>query len=429
MSQMRSRMNHKLTRDRVKLEIRRARRPFVVLVAMVTVALLSLSYLGGNLRGAFPWEDPYRVHVAVDDAKGVIPGKQEVRIAGVSVGRLEKVELVNGRPLVELTIERKHAPLYRDARLRLRPRTPLNDLFLDVEHRGHVSAGVVDDGQTLRAQRTRTPVDIGRVTNLFDADTRPRVKQAIDELGRGLGDNGHRLRATLVAIRPFLHNAQRLTQELAVRRGRTRRLVHNFRLLTEELARRDDDLARLVAGGSISLTALGRNDASLNDTLALLPPTLRRLQSSFAAVRTTADDVDPALDALGAPAEALPPGLAALRRLTVEALPAVTALRRPVTRLAPFVSRLRPTAAHLDRAFARLTPQAPRFDRMTEKIVPCEYPLQKFFHNTISVTKFHNGSFGFPRGQLVAGPSQLGGQIDDPAQTAAPSCAPGGPRR
>jgi len=429
MTQMRHRMSHKLTRDRVKLEIRRARKPFVVLVGMVVVAALSLSYLGGNLRGAFPWEDPYRVSVAVDDAKGVIPGKQEVRISGVSVGRLEKVELVDGRPVVEITIERKYAPLYRDARLRLRPRTPLNDLFLDIEDRGHVNAGELDDGQTLRAQRTRTPVDIGRVANLFDADTRPRVKQAIDELGRGLGDNGHRLRATLVALEPFLANAQRLTQELAVRRGRTRRLVHNFRLLTEELGRRDNDLARLVAGGATSLGELGRNDAPLNATLAQLPSTLRRLQSSFAAVRVAADDLDPALDALGPTAAALPSGLAGLRRLTTDLLPAATALRRPVTRLAPFVSRLHPAAVHLDRAFARLTPQAPRFDRITQKIVPCEYPLQKFFHNTISVTKFHNGRFGFPRGHLVAGLSQLGGQINDPAQKASSSCAPGGPRK
>ena len=58
---------------------------------------------------------------------------------------------------------------------------------------------------------------------------------------------------------------------------------------------------------------------------------------------------------------------------------------------------------------------------------PCELPVQKFFHNTISVLKFHTGRMAFPRGQLVFGSSLLGGQINDPAQQASPSCAPGGP--
>lgn len=429
MTSIRSRMSHRLTGDRVKLEIRRARKPFVVLMGMVVIAVASLSYLVGNLRTSLPWDNPYRVKVAVDDAKGVIPGKQEVRISGVPVGSITKADLVGGRPVLEVTIDRKYAPLYRDARVRLRPKTPLDDLFLDVERRGHVSAGKLQDGETLTAERTRTPVDIGRVLNIFDADTRPRVKQAIDELGRGLGDHGDQLRATLVELTPFLRDAQGLTSELAIRRGHTRRLIHNLRVMIHELGSREHQLGQLVAGGATSLSELGRADAPLGATIAQLPPTLRRLQTSFAAVRAATGELDPALDALRPSADALPSGLAALRRLTLDAHPAVTALRRPVARLAPFVANLRPTAVDLDRAFADLVPQAPRLDRITAKVVPCELPLQKFFQNTISVTKFHTGRVAFPRGQLVGGLSLFGGQLNDPAQQASPSCAAGGPRK
>lgn len=427
MTSIRSRMSNRLTRDRVKLEIRRARNPFVVLVGMVVIAVLALSYLVGNLRSSLPWEHPYTVRFAVDDAKGVIAGKQEVRISGVPVGSITKVDLVGGHPVIEATIDEQYAPIYRDARVRLRPRTPLNDLFLDIERRGHSSAGKLDDGQTLPAQRTRTPVDIGRVANVFDADTRPRVKQAIEELGAGLGDHGRQLRAALVELAPFVRSAQRLTRGLAVRRGHTRRLVHNLRVMTQELGHREGELSKLVSGGAASLTELGRQDAPLGATISQLPPTLSRLQSSFAALRATSDELDPALDALGPSAEELPSGLAALRRLTLDARPAVTSLRRPVKRLAPFVRDLNPTAVDLDRAFARLVPQAPRLDRMTAKVVPCELAVQRFFHNTLSVTKFHTGRAAFPRGQLVAGLSILGGQLNDPAQKASPSCAPGGP--
>lgn len=429
MTTLRSRMTHHLTRELVRLEIRRARGPFLILTVVAALAVVALAYLLGNLRSTLPWQNPYTVRLAVDDAKGVVAGKQDVRISGVAVGRITRVDLVAGRPVLEISIGRKYAPLYRDARLRLRPKTPLDDMFLDVERRGHISAGKIGDGQMLTAERTSTPVDVGRVLDVFDADTRPRVKQAIEELGRGLADRGEGLRATLVEITPFLRDARSLTAQLAIRRGHTRRLVHNFRLLSEELGRRQRELATLVRGGAGSLTELGHADAPLAATLAQLPPTLRQLQSTFATVRAAADELDPAFDALQPTAVALPSGLAGLRRLTRDARPALTALRPPVRRLAPLVRNLRPTARDLDRAFADLLPQAPRLDRITTRIVPCELAIQKFFQNTISVFKFSTGTVAFPRGQLTAGLSALGGVADDANEQAGASCAPGGPQK
>jgi hypothetical protein len=85
------------------------------------------------------------------------------------------------------------------------------------------------------------------------------------------------------------------------------------------------------------------------------------------------------------------------------------------------VHQLRPTASGLDAAFAALSDTPPQLDRITKAVVPCEYAVQKFFNNTLSLMKFSDGRGLIPRGQTVDGMSGN--------QRAGKSCAPGGPRK
>jgi phospholipid/cholesterol/gamma-HCH transport system substrate-binding protein len=407
-------------RQRLQLEIKRARGGFLAVLALAALTIGAMFIIAGGLRLNMPWTSTYTARVAVDDAKGVVPGKQQVRISGLPVGKITKAELVDGRPVLTLTLKGKYAPLYRDARLRLRPKTPLDDLYLNVESRGHTSAGKIGKKDVLVASRTIVPVDIGRVFNAFNGDTRTRLEQATDELGQALPDHGVELRETLVKLTPFLLAAQRLSRETAERRGYTRRLVHNFSLMMGELGNRDAQLRGLVRGGSATFQSLAAAERPLADVFEQLPPTLQQLQPSFQALRETADELDPAFDELRGSARQLPSGLAALRDFSAEATPALRDLRKPLPSLGKLVGALAPTAQGLDRAFARLAPTAPRLDRITKAIVPCELAVQKFFANTISLMKFSDARGLIPRGQTVDGTSGM---------TAAPSCAAGGPRK
>jgi len=410
-----------MNRGRLAIEIRRGRAGFIALLALIALTVGSVVVIGSGLRLNLPGAATYTARVAVDDAKGVVSAKQQVRISGLPVGKITKAELVDGRPVLTIKMKGKYGPLYRDARLRLRPKTPLDDLYLNVESRGHKSAGRLDEGDILDAERTRAPVDIGRVLDAFDADTRVRLEQAVDELGRGLPDHGAQFRATLVKLAPFLQAAQRLTAVTAVRRGHMRRLVHNLTLMMQELGRRDRQLRQLARGGGEALGELGASEASLSRLLAELPPTLRQLKPTFAVLRATADELDPALDALVPSARAMPSGLNALRAFSVEAQPSLRALRRPLPALTGLVQALRPTTISLDQAFAKLRPQAPRLDRITTAVVPCELAVSKFFQNTVSLTKFSDA-----RGLIVRGQTVNGADLN---QSASPSCAAGGPRK
>ncbi|MBA2349324.1 MAG: MCE family protein [Solirubrobacterales bacterium] len=415
-----------IDRERLMLELRRAARPSIWLVLLIVASLTAAGIILSNIGVGLPWSDTYKVRVEVDDAAGVVAKKQSVRLAGIDVGRIDAVDLEGGKAIVTLAIDGDRAPLYRDARLRLRPETPLNDLFINIEKRGTPAAGELGQDEILPAERTQVAVNVGKVLDVFNVDTRDRLEQTIDEAGAGLGDRGPQFRQSLVELTPFLRAARRITQETAERRTQTSRLIHNFRLMTEELGRRDVELRRLVKSGAASLGELGASEAAIRSLVDELPPTMRQLDTTFKKVRRAADELDPAFDEFRPVADALPEGLDELRRFSVQARPSIAQLRKPLPQLDTLLDALRPTARGLRSSFQALTPVPARLDRITRLIGPCERALDKFFANTISLGKFADANSVILRGQTVVGASSAGGLVNDDNQTAAPSCTPGG---
>lgn len=416
-----------IDRQRLQLEVRRAGRPALALLVLTAVSIVCALVIFNNNGVTLPWNSTYERQIALDNAKGIVPQKQTVRLAGITVGRIEALKLEHGVPVATISIAPQYGPLYRNAQLRLRPETPLDDMYVDIITRGTPSAGQLPANEILPAQRTQVPVDISSVLNVFNADIRTRVKQSIDELGVGLGPEGSSFKQALVELAPFLAAAKRLTYETAIRQTETARLIHNFGLVTAELGRRDVEVRQLVASGASTLSELGNSESSVQAVINQLPPTMRELESAFTTVRATADHLDPAFDALQPVAAAMPAGLRGLAKFGTAAEPAFAKLLRPLPSLNRLVEALRPTASGLRSSLSALTPVPAQLNYITSLVVPCEPALAKFFQNTISLGKFQTPYSVVLRGETVVGLSSGGGVIKDADQTAAKSCAPGGP--
>lgn len=379
--------------ERLQLELKRARVPLIWLLVLLAGGATATWVILRNISAAKPWESYAEYPMALSTAKGLLPGRTEVRVSGVQGGgTVHKVELVNGRPVMTIKLKRKYAPMYRDAHVRVRPQSPVEDLYVDVIDRGSPRAGELTEDTLLPASRVQTTVDVGRVLNTFPADTRGHLATVLNELARGLGDRGESLREGFAQLDPFLADAQRLSTELAERRRNLARMVHTFGGVMDVLARRDRQLTELVRGTSATLGELGRNDRPLASTLAQLPPMLNTLRASFASLRTAQDTLDPALRALGPVARELPEGLEALEGFSVRAAPALRALRPAVGGLRPLARDLSPTSRSIERALRPARPLVPGIDRITTNAVPCLGELQDFMGNTLSLLKFGDGS-------------------------------------
>src|SRR6185437_12841714 len=62
-------------------------------------------------------------------------------------------------------------PVYRNATVLLRPRTPLKDMYLALDP-GTPSAGALPEGGTLGLANTQPDIDVDQILDSLDADTR-----------------------------------------------------------------------------------------------------------------------------------------------------------------------------------------------------------------------------------------------------------------
>jgi virulence factor Mce-like protein len=415
---------NRLDRERLMLEIKRSSGAMVALLALIVVALASIAIILANIGITLPWQSTYTREVAVDNAHGVTAG-DTVRLAGVPIGRITQIKLIAGRSVLKISMQPKYGPLYQNAQLDLRPETPLDDMYLDILSRGSKSAGALGQDQILPAQRTEVPVDISNVLDVFNTDTRSRVKQTIDSLGQALGSQGGaEFEQALVELAPFLAAAKQLTYQTSIRQTETSQLIHNFQLITTALSARNTQVRQLVANGASTLSELGNNASSVQAVINQLPRTMSQLESTFTTLRSTENHLDPALTAMEPVAQALPTALTDLTHFSKSAEPAFAKLNQPLPVLNDLMRQLSPTAAGLNQTFHSLSDAPSQLNDITNLVVPCEPALADFFQNTLSVGAFSSNLSVILRGETVVGADSAGGAVKD--LVAPQSCAPGG---
>jgi ABC-type transporter Mla subunit MlaD len=409
-------------RARVTRQLKRSITPSIITIGATVVALAAGAFMVLRIdRTALV--SSHKLTFVVDDAAGVVPKVDELRFQGIPAGKIDKVELRDGEPVITVSLEESYGTVYRDARATLRPNTPLQDMYLNIVDRGTPSAGKATADQPIPGSQTDSSVSISSVLDVFQGDTRTRLAHLLDELGNGLQDRGTSLRTAFADLLPFVKVAGDITSQLDANAPLTKRLIHNTAVLTTTLGDRETSLRRLVNQGAATLATLQQGSGDLDRTLAELPGTLSAANGSFTAVRQVVGDVDQALTALTPVTARLPASLAAVRKLTDAATPAVEKLRIPVKRLVPLSAALRPTSSALSRSVTRLRPQVPALHHTVDAVAGCLPELAGFFKWDASMAKFGDALGPAPRGNVVAGLQAAG--VKNPYEFLAPSCAPG----
>ena len=111
-----------------------------------------------------------------------------VRIAGVNVGTVKKIEGQAGTNNAVITMEMKDTglPIHKDAELKIRPRIFLEgNFFVDLEP-GTPSAPTISDGDTIPVAQTATPVQFDQLLTALQQDTRQSLQTTLQEFGTSL---------------------------------------------------------------------------------------------------------------------------------------------------------------------------------------------------------------------------------------------------
>ncbi|HET9720666.1 MAG TPA: MlaD family protein [Solirubrobacteraceae bacterium] len=346
----------------MKRAIRVHRLDFAAVAALVILAAVTVIYILEHQPSFTLGRSYYTVKAPFQEAAAVMPGQgQAVTIAGVQVGLVGGVALQNGQAVVTMNLYKRYAPIYRNATVLLRPRTPLKDMYLSLDP-GTPSAGRIPNGGSLSAASTAPDIDVDQILGSLDADTRNYLLLLLaggSQAFAGRGAHGgtpsaatvDRLQGVFKRFAPLDQHTETFASLLAQRSANLRRAIHNLDLVTSALGGVGGQLASLIRASNTDFGAIASQDAALQSGLSALPGTLRQTDVTLGKVTGFADASGTALGRLGPFARALGPALAALRPLARDTTgPILNQLRPFSIAVAPLARTLAPAAAHLSRA-------------------------------------------------------------------------------
>jgi phospholipid/cholesterol/gamma-HCH transport system substrate-binding protein len=339
--------------------IRKHFKDFVAVIGLIVIAAAVSGYILSKQRLRFPFiqDKPYVLKAEFQTAQAVIAGQgQTVRVAGVQIGDIGDVELVDGRAVVRMDIDPEYKDMiHTDATALLRPKTGLKDMFIQLDP-GTDDAPVAKENWTIPVGATSPDVNPDEILSTLDSDTRDYLRLLISDAGRGLKGRSGDLRDLFRRFEPTHKDLAAVNGAIAERRTNLRRLITSLNELNGELASHDDDVAGLVTASSAVMRSFASEEQNISAAVAELPSTLQQTTTSLGQVQRFADILGPTVERLRPAARALDPANQAVRPFAKEATPLLANDIRPFVKEArPLVRDLRPASVQLANAAPGLT--------------------------------------------------------------------------
>ena len=226
---------------------------------------------------------------------GGLKANDEVRIAGVRVGKVDSVALDGDHVMVAFRID-SGAEFGTDTRAAIKVKTLLGAMYLSLEPAG---SGQLPEGSEIPTSRTSSPYD---VVQAFSGLARTSEQIDTHQLAQSLTTLADLTRNTPKNFKKALTGVSALSADLAARNEQIGTLLQNLRTVTTTLNSRDQDIVGLMRDSAVLFKALDKRRQAVHDLLrstSQLSVELTRL------VRQSRADLTPALTHLNSVVDVL----------------------------------------------------------------------------------------------------------------------------
>jgi phospholipid/cholesterol/gamma-HCH transport system substrate-binding protein len=227
-------------------------------------------------------DNEYTLRATFDDVTGMLPN-DNVKVAGVVVGKVKSVKVVDGRAVVAFKVH-NDVKLASDTSAAVRWRNLLGQRYLYL-YPGSAST-VLRSGD--RLTKTRSAVDLGELFNrlgpIVKAIDPQQVNTFLDAIVGGLDGNEEKLRSAL-------DNLAALSGTLGARDQAIGRLVENLDTVTATVASRDHEIREVLD----NLVAIATTFSENTDVLDSAVTNLKTFSDNFGGLlrnnRSQIDDI------------------------------------------------------------------------------------------------------------------------------------------
>jgi phospholipid/cholesterol/gamma-HCH transport system substrate-binding protein len=260
----------------------------------VTIGAVSLAVIAAFVLAAFRAEDLPLIgggdtYYASFSEAGGLKANDEVRVAGVRVGKVQTVELDGDHVRVEFTVDRG-VDFGKTTGAAIKVKTLLGAMYLGLEPGGE---GQLPEGAVIPTSRTTSPYD---VVQAFSGLANRSERIDTDRLATSLNTLATLTQDTPQEFRAALSGLSDLSRNIAARDEQLNTLLRNMKKVSTVLGDRRGDLVTLMRDGNQLFRALAARRESVHN---LLVSTSQLSTQLTGLVRDTRADLKPALDHLG----------------------------------------------------------------------------------------------------------------------------------
>ena len=264
----------------------RERNPVIIgaVSLAVLVALLAAAFNAQNLP-LIGGGDSYKASFS---EAGGLKANDEVRIAGVRVGKVTDIQLAGNKVNVSFKVDTP-SKFGSETGAEIKVKTLLGDMFLALVPEG---PGQLDEDATIPVSRTKSPYD---VVDAFEglADRATRIDT--DQLADSLDTLADLTKDTPAAFQGTLRGLSRLSETVASRNDQINDLLKNLDSVSGVLAERDQDIVALMRDSDTLMRALVARRQAVHE---LLVSTSRLSSELTLLVKQSRADLKPALQNL-----------------------------------------------------------------------------------------------------------------------------------
>ncbi len=372
----------------------------LVAVGFTLSCFALLLFLWVTFGGPVPFK-PASYRFTADFPEAITLAKEaDVRIGGVSVGKVKQLSLVPESECQEspetcnatratIEIDPEYAPISSDAQAILRQKTLLGETYVELttgtqvdpdeaegggetaqagtldvgELSGDDAPHAIEEGGHLEQSQVQDQVQIDEIFQGFDEPTREAFQRWMLNAGIAIDGRGLDFNDALGNLGPFASDASDVLGTLRSQEQELRTLVRSTGDVFAALTEHDQALAGAIVGSNRTFRALASESDALAETFRIFPTFENEGRLTLDRLKTFAEHAGPLFDDLRPVARDLSPTLRDVRTLAPEARtlfrnldPLIKASATGLPSLSSFLRELRPVMDGLDPFLANFNP-------------------------------------------------------------------------
>lgn len=344
----------------------------------------------------------HHVKLAFTSAVSIAPGL-DVQANGVDVGKVDKVQLVDGQPIVTIGISDDRVwPLHAGTTAEIRYGTTIGNGTRRIDLVPGPSKGreLPEDG-LISEKTTANPTEFDQMFNTLNENSRADLQGMSANLDTALSGKETAIGHDLEVAPPAIKALGGFVAGLADDTTALSNLVRSADRVTGTLAARQAKIRSLMTVASKTFATFSANTTGVRESIERFPAFLRQ-------TRTTLRRLDPSVDKLDALMDDLAPGAGKLSTFAAVARPTLASLRKTLPDVVDVAKTARKAGPDITGVLADGVPFMKKLDPTLTSLTPivgCLRPyapeLAGFLSNWASFTQAYDGTSHYARVRAV----------------------------